>query len=302
MHLIKTGRKEEFIENLTENLKIVCRAFKGKTVWYRTIDAPTDEFRSLEGGENEPHEDNPMMGWRSIRRSLDEPEILRAEYEAVKRAHLAECRNIGIMIPLVTHVEQVREAKKIFEESTGLVPGKEIEFGIMIETPAAVQMIEELCQEGISFASIGTNDLTQFTLALDRGSAKVQKLYDEMHPAVLKEISKVIRTCKHYHVKVSICGQAGSRPEMAEFLWKQGIDSISANPDAVYTIRKTIARLEGLLKNGGAHNGSKESSKEESKQSSKEESGEDVQTTFNGDVGDGSSDSTSSDSSSEETA
>jgi pyruvate, water dikinase len=249
VHMIKTGRKEEFVDNLISNLKKVCKAFKGKPIWYRTLDAPTDEFRNLPGGENEPHEDNPMMGWRSIRRSLDQPELLKAEYEAVKTVHEHGCKNLGIMLPLVTHVEQVREAKKIFEQHTGLTPVKEIEFGIMIETPASVQIIEDLCKEGLSFISIGTNDLTQFTLACDRSSSKVQKLYDEMHPAVLKQIHKVIKTCKKYHIKTSICGQAGSRKEMAEFLFKEGIDSISANPDAVYNIRKTIARLEGKLKN-----------------------------------------------------
>ena len=244
VYLIKSGRGEEFISNLVDNLKKVAKAFKGKPVWYRTLDAPTDEFRNLPGGKDEPHEDNPMMGWRSIRRGLDQPELLKAEFEAVRRIHEAGFMNLGIMLPLVTDVGQVRKAKKMFKKETGLIPLKDIEFGVMIETPASVQIIEELCKEGISFASFGTNDLTQFTLAVDRNSAKVQKLFDEMHPAVLRQIHYVIKVCKRYNVKTSICGQAGSRPEMAKFLFKEGIDSIAANPDAVNTIRKIIGKLE----------------------------------------------------------
>jgi len=247
VYMIKSGKGEEFISHLTANLKKVVKAFKGKPVWYRTLDAPTDEFRNLPGGEDEPHEDNPMMGWRSIRRSLDQPELLKAEFEAVKRVHEGGYKNLGIMLPLVTGVDQVKEAKKIFKESTGIEPLKEIDFGIMIETPASVQIIEELCNEGISFVSFGTNDLTQFTLACDRNSSKVQKLFDEMHPAVLRQIHYVIKVCKKHNVKTSICGQAGSKPEMADFLFKEGVDSISANPDAVNSIRKTIAKLEGKL-------------------------------------------------------
>jgi len=251
VHMIHSGKTEEFVAHLVEGLKKICKAFKGKPVWYRTLDARTDEFRNLPGGETEPEEDNPMMGWRSIRRSLDQPELLRAEFEAIKRVHNAGFTNLGVMLPLVTDPSQVHEAKRIFKESTGITPVKDIAFGVMIETPAAVQVIEELCQEGISFISLGTNDLTQFTLALDRNSGRVAKLYDEMHPAVLRQIHKVIQTCKKHHVETSICGQAGSRGEMAEFLWREGIDSISANMDAVYSIRKTVAKLEGLLKKNG---------------------------------------------------
>lgn len=257
VYMIHSGKTEEFISHLTENLKTICKAFKGKPVWYRTLDARTDEFRNLHGGETEPEEDNPMMGWRSIRRSLDQPELLKAEFEAIKRVHKAGFTNLGVMLPLVTDPGQVHQAKKIFKESTGMTPLKDIQFGVMVETPAAVQMIEELCQEGISFVSLGTNDLTQFTLACDRNSGRIAKLYDEMHPAVLRQIHKVIQTCKKHKVETSICGQAGSKIEMAQFLSREGIDSISANMDAVTSIRKTVAKVEGLLKEGGS-NGKKE--------------------------------------------
>jgi pyruvate,water dikinase len=150
------------------------------------------------------------------------------------------------MIPLVSHIEQIKQAKDILRE-VGLEPQENIDFGVMVDTPASVQIIEDICEEGVDFISFGTNDLTQFTLAIDRNSAKVQKWYDELHPAILKQIKHVIDVCRRYNVETSICGQAGSKPEMADFLVKAGIDSISANPDAVQEIRHTVARAERKL-------------------------------------------------------
>ncbi len=245
-HMIKTGKKEQLIQNIVDDVSEIAEAFKGKPVWYRTFDAPTDEYRGMKGGEEEPQEANPMMGWRSIRRSLDEPELLLAEFEAIKRIHEKGYTNVGIMVPLVTHVEQIIKTKEYLRQ-TGFEPMENIEFGIMVETPAAVQMIEEICKEGVDFISFGTNDLTQFTFALDRDNAKVQKLYNEKHPAVLRQIKYVIDTCRKYNIETSICGQAGSDPEMAELLVKMGIDSISANPDAVKKIRYYVAKAEKKL-------------------------------------------------------
>jgi len=126
-------------------------------------------------------------------------------------------------------------------------PCKNVEFGVMIETPAACWVIEDICKEGVDFISFGTNDLTQLTLGLDRNNEHIQKLFDEMHPAVLGEIEKVMKICRKYKVKTSICGQAGSRPEMAEFLVKRHIHSISANPDAVHHIKEVVAVVEKKL-------------------------------------------------------
>ncbi len=243
VYLIENGRRDELVNNLAEDLAKIAEAFKGKPVWYRTLDAPTDEFRHMRGGENEPREDNPMLGWRSIRRDLDQPELLRAQLDAIKIVREKGYDNVGIMIPLVTHVEQVRLVKAMLHEM-GL---DDIEFGIMVETPASVQLIEDFCKEGIKFASIGSNDLTQFTLAVDRNNAKVQKLYNEMHPAVLKEIEHVIRVCKRYKVETSLCGQAGSNPEMARFLVDVGIDGIAVNTDAISKVRHAVAEEERKL-------------------------------------------------------
>jgi len=185
-----------------------------------------------------------MLGWRGIRRSLDQPGFLRAEFEAIKKVHEIGLKNVGVMIPLVTRVDEVRRAKEILDD---VFDDEYVEFGIMIETPASVWIIEDICKLGIDFVSFGTNDLTQYTLALDRNNDLVQKHYDELHPAVLAEISRVIKICKKYNVQTSICGQAGSKPKMAAFLVRQGIDSISANPDAVQKIRQTVAITEKRL-------------------------------------------------------
>ncbi|MBI4447965.1 hypothetical protein HY643_03215 [Candidatus Woesearchaeota archaeon] len=245
-YLIKNGRREEVINNLVDGMKRICQAFKGKPVWYRTSDFRTDEYRNMKGGEEEPQEDNPMLGWHGVRRSLDQPELLKTEFEAIKRVHDMGFTNLGVMIPMVTHLDQVKRCKDMLKEF-GLEPMENIDFGVMVETPAAVQIIEDICKEGIDFISFGTNDLTQFTLAIDRNNAKIQKLYSELHPAVLKQLKQVIKVCREYNVETSICGQAGSNPEMAEFLVKAGIDSISANADAINEIRHVVAKAEKKL-------------------------------------------------------
>ncbi|WP_456398938.1 phosphoenolpyruvate synthase [Palaeococcus sp. (in: euryarchaeotes)] len=240
---IRDGKEEELIEKLMEGIRTVAEAFYPRRVWYRTLDAPTDEFRNLPGGEEEPEEANPMLGWRGIRRGLDQKELLRPEFKAIKRLVDEGFTNIGVMLPLVSHVEQLREAKRIARE-VGLEPQKDIEFGVMIEVPAAALIIEELAKEGIDFISFGTNDLTQYTLAVDRNNELVAKLYDETHPAVMKLIEYVIEVSKKYGFETSICGQAGSDPKMARKLVRLGIDSISANPDAVELIRKVVYQEE----------------------------------------------------------
>ncbi|AAM01469.1 phosphoenolpyruvate synthase [Methanopyrus kandleri] len=241
--LIEEGEREKLVQVLMDGIRKVADAFYPKPVWVRTLDAPTDEFRELEGGEREPEETNPMLGWRGIRRDLEERETLECQFEAIRRLHQEGYDNIGVMIPLVQHPEELRRAKRIAKE-VGLKPHRQVEFGMMVETPAAAVLIDEFIEVGLDFVSLGTNDLTQYTLAVDRNNDKVAYLYDEKHPAVLRLIKHVINECKEAGVKTSICGQAGSDPKMAEILVKAGIDSISANIDAVPQIRRIVARVE----------------------------------------------------------
>ncbi|WP_456434908.1 phosphoenolpyruvate synthase [Methanopyrus sp.] len=241
--LIEEGEREKLVQVLMDGIRKVADAFYPKPVWVRTLDAPTDEFRELEGGEREPEEANPMLGWRGIRRDLEERETLECQFEAIRRLHHEGYDNIGVMIPLVQHPEELRRAKRIAKEA-GLKPHRKVEFGMMVETPAAAVLIDEFIEVGLDFVSLGTNDLTQYALAVDRNNDKVAYLYDEKHPAVLRLIKHVINECKEAGVKTSICGQAGSDPKMAEILVKAGINSISANIDAVPQIRRIVARVE----------------------------------------------------------
>jgi pyruvate,water dikinase len=243
---IRKNKDDEYTNMLVMRLKKVGDAFKGKPVWVRTSDLRTDEYRMLRGGEQEPHETDPMIGWHGVRRGLDEPRIMKAEFNAIKRLHELGYKNFGIMIPFVIRAEEVRKAKDIMR-SLGVEPVEDIPFGIMVETPAACWVIEDICKEGISFVSFGTNDLTQLTLGIDRNNEKIAKLFDEMHPAVLGEIVGVVNMCKKYGVETSLCGQAGSRPEMAKFLVMIGIDSIAVNRDALYTISETVKKVEEEL-------------------------------------------------------
>lgn len=243
---IKDGNEDELIKTLVENVMIVADAFYPKPVWYRTLDAPTDEFVTLEGGENEPNEHNPMLGWRGIRRELDQEDILKCEFKAVKKLREQGYNNIGIMIPLSQHPDELKKAKSICEE-VGMVPHKDIDFGMMVETPAAALIIEDYLDIGVDFVSLGTNDLTQYTLAVDRNNEYVAKHYNEEHPAVMKLIERTIRKCVEADVKCSICGQAGSVPHIVEKLVGFGISSVSSNTDAVAEVRKTVARAEQKL-------------------------------------------------------
>lgn len=242
MKFIKDGEIDRYIELIYGEMKKVVKAFYPKPVWIRTIDAPTDEFRAMKGGEDEPIEANPMLGFRGIRRDLAEEMHLRAEMRAIKRLIEEGYTNIGIMLPLIVSPEEIRRAKRIAIEEG--VPLDRIDFGIMVETPAAALIIEDLIKEGIDFISLGTNDLTQYTLAVDRNNENVAYLYDETHPAVMKLIERTIRICKEHGVKTSICGQAGSYPHVVEKLVEMGIDSVSANPDMVHKIREVVARAE----------------------------------------------------------
>ncbi|MEM4248182.1 MAG: phosphoenolpyruvate synthase [Candidatus Nanoarchaeia archaeon] len=243
---IRSGRREDYIKLLMSGIEGIAKAFSGKPVWVRTSDMRSDEYRNLRGGDKEPRETDPMIGWHGIRRALDEPEILKAEFEAVKRLHDKDLRNVGVMIPFVVRAREVRQAKEIMR-SVGLEPCEDVDFGVMIETPASCWVIDEICKEGINFISFGTNDLTQLTLGADRNNERLAKIWDEMHAAVLGQIKMVVDVCKKYGVATSICGQAGSRPEMAAFLVSIGIDSISVNPDAVPLIREIVARTERRL-------------------------------------------------------
>jgi pyruvate,water dikinase len=239
---VEHGEEEKFISELYSGIKTVLDAFPGKSVWVRTLDAPTDEFRNMEGGEVEPVEHNPMLGWRGIRRDLRSPEQFRMQVEAFKRLWAAGYSNLGVMFPLVNHPAEFVQARAMMKEWG--VNVENVTLGVMIEVPSSAILIEDFIRAGIKFASFGTNDLIQYTLAIDRNNEHVADMYEPEHPAVLRLIDHAIKACREHGVECSICGQAGSDPDMVAWLVGHGITSVSANIDAVPRIREAVARRE----------------------------------------------------------
>ena len=232
-------------DELIDGIRAVAEEFYPRPVRVRTIDAPTDEFRELEGGEGEPVEPNPMLGWRGVRRSLDKPEPFRQELAAFGRLIEMGYDNVEVMFPLVNDATDVEGVKRHLREA-GIDP-EDHTWGVMIETPASALLVDELADAGIDFASFGTNDLTQYTLAVDRNNGHVADRFDELHPAVLRLIGDTIERCRERDVDTSICGQAGSKSEMVEFLVEEGVSSISANIDAVRDVQHEVKRVEQRL-------------------------------------------------------
>jgi pyruvate,water dikinase len=236
---VKKKTLPEYTEIIFKGIKRIAEHFE--ELWIRSSDIRSDEFLHLEGSTKKT-ELNPMLGNHGIRFSLKHPEILHSELHAIKE--LAEAfpeKKVGFMMPQIISVQEVEETKKIAES---LQMPANVKLGIMVETPAAVQIINQLCETGIKFISFGTNDLTQFILAIDRNNEEIQDLYNEENPAVLSAISYVIRRCKRYGVETSICGQAASRESMVRFLMSEGIDSLSVNADAAFKISTLVAELE----------------------------------------------------------
>ena len=237
--------EDAYIGEIVEGVRRSADEFYPRPVRVRTLDAPTDEFRQLQGGGDESDEHNPMLGYRGIRRSLDTPEVFVHELEAFRRLYEMGYDNVEIMLPLVNDAEDVRRARDLMEEA-GIDTDKR-SWGVMIETPASALCVDEMAAAGIDFASFGTNDLTQYTLAVDRNNGQVADRFDELHPAVLELIGETIATCREHDVETSICGQAGSKSEMVDFLVNEGVSSISANIDAVRDVQHEVKRVEQKL-------------------------------------------------------
>lgn len=222
--------------------KTVAENMAGKKVIVRTLDIGADKQVDY---FNLDHEENPAMGYRAIRICLDRRDIFRTQLRALLRA--SAYGNIGIMYPMIISVDEVKEIKKIVESIKTELTEKGIEYGeveqgIMIETPAAV-MISDLLAEKVDFFSIGTNDLTQYTLAIDRQNSKLDNIYDSHHPAVLRMIQKTIENGHKAGCWVGICGELGADMTLTETFLKMGIDELSVSPTFVLPIRKLIREM-----------------------------------------------------------
>mgnify|MGYP000107652772 FL=1 len=221
--------------------KTVAENMAGKKVIVRTLDIGADKQVDY---FNLDHEENPAMGYRAIRICLDRRDIFRTQLRALLRA--SAYGNIGIMYPMIISVDEVKEIKKIVESIKAELTEKGIEYGeveqgIMIETPAV--MISDLLAEEVDFFSIGTNDLTQYTLAIDRQNSKLDNIYDSHHPAVLRMIQKTIENGHKAGCWVGICGELGADMTLTETFLKMGIDELSVSPTFVLPIRKLIREM-----------------------------------------------------------
>ena len=226
-------------EEQFKSYKTVAEVMAGKKVIIRTLDIGADKQIDY---FNLGKEDNPALGYRAIRICLSQPEIFKTQLRALYRASVYG--NIAMMIPMIASVWEVQKVKEIMAEVRAElteegVPFKAVEFGIMIETPAAVMIADDLAKE-VDFFSIGTNDLTQYTLAIDRQNARLDRFYDSHHPAVLKMIQMVIDSAHKEGIWAGICGELGADLTLTETFVKMGIDELSVSPAMVLPVRDKI--------------------------------------------------------------
>ena len=230
-------------EEQFEAYKVVAEAMNGYPVTIRTMDIGGD--KSLPYMEL-PQEENPFLGWRAIRVCLDRQEILRTQFKALLRA--SKYGQIKIMLPMIMDIEEVRKAKKIFEECKAELREKGIEFdekimlGIMVETPAVAFRAKSFAKE-CDFFSIGTNDLTQYTLAVDRGNEMIANLYDTYNPAVLQAIKMLIDGAHAGGIKISMCGEFAGDENAVALLFGMGFDAFSMSGISIPRVKRVMSKL-----------------------------------------------------------
>ncbi|MCD6360068.1 MAG: phosphoenolpyruvate synthase [Armatimonadetes bacterium] len=246
-YMISQNRSDEFVDKLSKGIITFAKAFAPRPVVYRMTDLKTNEYRELTGGaEYEEVEENPMLGYRGASRYIHELDLLDLEIKAIKRARQTY-KNLWVMIPFVRTVEQMAETKKLLEER-GLRRSKDFKLWMMVEVPSNIFLIDKFIDVGIDGISIGSNDLTQLILGIDRDSGKLADIFDERNEAVLMALEKAIKAAKSRGVTSSICGQAPSvYPELTEKCVEWGITSVSVSPDAIGTTREIVAKAEKRL-------------------------------------------------------
>ncbi|HEX2675396.1 MAG TPA: phosphoenolpyruvate synthase [Polyangiales bacterium] len=245
--LIAEGKQREFVERMSHALGTIAKAFLPRPVIYRTHDFRTNEFRSLRGGDkHEPREENPMIGYRGCYRYVSEPELFRLELDVLARVR-EQYPNVHVMIPFVRTLWELEACLELIDRHA-LGRQRGLLRWVMAEVPSVVYRIPEYAKAGIHGVSIGSNDLTQLMLGVDRDSATCAELFDEADAAVMDAITRIITTARAHGLTSSLCGQAPSnRPELAEPLVRAGITSISVNPDTVHAVRRAVAQAERRL-------------------------------------------------------
>jgi len=244
--MMAAGRSKDYVHKLAEGIGTIAQAFHPRPVVYRFTDFKTNEYRSLKGGEKyEEQENNPMIGYRGASRYIREPEQFALEIEAIKAVRDGmDLKNLHVMIPFVRRVDEFTRVRELIHQN-GLKQASDFKLWIMVEVPSTIFEIEKYIAEGIDGISIGSNDLTQLTLGIDRDSSKLADEFDERYPAVMGAMLHVIKACRKAGVTASICGQAPSvYPEVTEALVKAGTTSVSIAPDVAVATRKLIASVE----------------------------------------------------------
>jgi phosphotransferase system enzyme I (PtsI) len=223
-----------------EYFRRVAAAFSDRTVIIRSFDLGGDKFPAA---FKAPFEANPFLGWRSIRVCLDEPEVFRPQVRAVLRA--AAGRDVQLRLPLVIRVDEVRQAREIMEEEAeslrqaGVRAAATVPIGVMIETPASVAIADRLAEVS-AFFSVGTNDLTQYTLAVDRGNARLADRFTPHHPAIVRQLQRVVEVGRAANLPVSVCGEMASEALSAVLLIGLGYDRLSVSPPALPLMKWVI--------------------------------------------------------------
>ncbi|MFP5354347.1 MAG: phosphoenolpyruvate synthase [Gemmatimonadota bacterium] len=245
--LIKEGRQQEFVTRMAADLRTIAAAFAPRPVVYRATDFRTNEFRSPAGGDAfEPHEENPMIGYRGCFRYTREPDLFALELEALAQVR-RDFANLHLMIPFVRTLSELRACRAIIDKSP-LGGQAGLQLWVMAEVPSVVYWLPEYAKLGVTGVSIGSNDLTQLMLGVDRDSAVLAPLFDERDPAVLDAVRRIIESCRSLGLTSSICGQAPSvHTEYVDHLVEWGIDSISVNPDVIERSRHNVAAAERKL-------------------------------------------------------
>ncbi len=242
--LIEEGKSNQFIDAMVKKLRIFTRAFYPRPIIYRAIDFRTNEFRNLRGGDKyEAVEQNPMIGFRGCYRYVLNPDLFELELKVLTKVREQD-KNLHLMIPFVRTLWEFEACKKLIDNSE-LGRDRDMQLWIMAEVPSVVWRLEDYARAGINGVSIGSNDLTQLVLGVDRDSEICAPLYDERDKAVQEAIKIIITTCQRLGITCSICGQAPSNyPDFAEKLVAWGITSVSVNPDVIGRTRHNIAAAE----------------------------------------------------------